>query len=364
MYKEIDYSLVYNFLNPVIWGGILIYLMIDMKRKYIKTKLTKKQIVFISLISAIHIIIYFYLGLVFGFSKSPYSHKVVDIIKNCIIEILPIIGIEIARYILTKKNKNKKRSLILITIILSLLQVNYYILLKAFSNIEELFEYIFGTFIPLIASNFLYTYITLKESYVSILIMKVPAKILELLVPILTKTNWFIIGSTELIYSIIVYLLFKFKDVENKERTKPKTTNKASKFSYTLIIIMCSILVLLVAGVFKYEPIVILSNSMKPIFERADIIIYEKADIEKLSNLSINTIIIYKLDDKYIAHRIVAKVKEEGNIKYKTKGDRNNLEDNELVEVTQIKGIYKFHIKYIGMPSILLYELFNNKSEK
>ena len=50
-------------------------------------------------------------------------------------------------------------------------------------------------------------------------------------------------------------------------------------------------------------------------------------------------------------------------IKYQTKGDSNNICDTKFVEISQIKGMYVFHIKYAGILSVWLYEIFNNEIE-
>ncbi len=105
-------------------------------------------------------------------------------------------------------------------------------------------------------------------------------------------------------------------------------------------------------GLFSYEPIVILSNSMHPTFSKGDIIIYQK---EK-NNLNIGTIIVFENKNKTIIHRLIA---DEGTI-YKTKGDNNKNVDNINISKKDIKGIYKFHIKYLGYPAIWLNNLLHN----
>ena len=57
-------------------------------------------------------------------------------------------------------------------------------------------------------------------------------------------------------------------------------------------------------------------------------------------------------------HRIVNKI-EGNNTLFETRGDNNNESDSELVQIDQVKGVYIFHIKYIGYPSLWLYDYFN-----
>ena len=137
-----------------------------------------------------------------------------------------------------------------------------------------------------------------------------------------------------------------------------------TKISYTIALILCLTLILFMLGAFKYESIAILSNSMMPTFERGDIIIFKKVNENELKEIPENSIIVYSVENKNVAHRVVKKIKKNNTVLYQTKGDRNNVADLKLVEINQIKGIYVFTIKYIGFPSIWLYSYFNEENAK
>ena len=117
-------------------------------------------------------------------------------------------------------------------------------------------------------------------------------------------------------------------------------------------------------GLFKYEPIAILSNSMHPVYNRGDAIIYEKLSDTDLKKIEKNSIILYRIDNQSVAHRVVNVIQENGSVKYQTKGDNNNAPDMDLVDPSQIQGVYVFHIKYIGYPSVWLNDLFNHQEAK
>ena len=113
-------------------------------------------------------------------------------------------------------------------------------------------------------------------------------------------------------------------------------------------------------GIFQYVPIAIVSNSMYPAFSRGDVIIFKKMTDAELEKLPENSIIVYTKENKNIAHRIVKRIEKNGTVLYQTKGDNNNAMDLQLVKTTQIKGVYVFHIKYIGFPSAWIYSYFKN----
>lgn len=95
--------------------------------------------------------------------------------------------------------------------------------------------------------------------------------------------------------------------------------------------------------IFGYAPVDVLTGSMEPVFSPGDVIIIEKnADYGK------NDIVTYTDESTLITHRIIYKT-EDG---YITKGDANNVADDELVKKSQIIGKYLFTIPYVGLLRI------------
>ena len=98
--------------------------------------------------------------------------------------------------------------------------------------------------------------------------------------------------------------------------------------TYILAIIYALIMVPIL---FKYYPLVVLSGSMEPNLKTGSIIYYHKVDKE---DLKVGDIVTYKLDDKYISHRIVGIE----NDLYTTKGDANETNDVNKIRYDNIIG--------------------------
>lgn len=133
-----------------------------------------------------------------------------------------------------------------------------------------------------------------------------------------------------------------------------------------IMIILCSIL--FVSGVilinsyakpnevpsfFGWKPFIVLSGTMETQIMTGDVAIVKKIDANELKE---NDIIAFKDDDNIvITHRIIEIIKDEnGNTKYKTKGDNNNDEDDGFVRPEQIEGIYKFRIGKLGNLALFI----------
>lgn len=362
VYLQFNNIQLYNLINPIFYILLSTYIVYQIKDSYLRVKNNKYFELKILSLVVIYLIIFFSLGFFVGFSKSPYSHEILGIFKNIWLIIIPIIGIELVRCIIVNKNRRNYLALISITILIILVEIKYNVLFANINNKELFFKYICSTILPLIASNFLYTYLSAKASYKLPFIFRIVEKITLLLLPIYPSTNWFISGSLGILTPVVVYFLFKYRYIKDETEGIRRKPSEFSKVGFVLAITASSILIAFMLGLFKYEPIAILSNSMLPTYSRGDVVVYEKLSDTDLQKLKNNSIIVYKIGNQYVAHRIIEVVKDNGVVSYRTQGDNNNAPDGRLVEISQIKGVYIFSIKYIGFPSVWLNDYFNSES--
>lgn len=79
-----------------------------------------------------------------------------------------------------------------------------------------------------------------------------------------------------------------------------------------------------------FSTLIVSSGSMNPELQIGDIII-----IKKCNDYNVNDIVTYSVNDDYlVTHRII----EKDGTTFVTKGDSNNVEDNENVSIENIKG--------------------------
>lgn len=108
-----------------------------------------------------------------------------------------------------------------------------------------------------------------------------------------------------------------------------------------------------VPSFFGWKPFIVLSGSMETQIMTGDITVVKDVNSDDLKE---NDIIAFKHnEDIVITHRIVKIIKDEdGNTKYKTKGDNNNNEDDGYVYPEQVEGIYKFRIGKLGNLALFI----------
>ena len=350
-----------NIADLVFWGLILIYLIFYIKEFHVRFHKNRKYFVYMVIISSINSVAFFYLGFIFGFLKNPYINNINLLFKNIIIKIIPIISIEFSRNIILTRNRENKFLIVIVTLLFILLEINYNTVIDLFSDREELFEYVCKEILPIISCGILYTYLTLQGSYSLPLTYRIFKELTIIMLPVIPDLDWFAYGSLFILSPTIIYFIFKYKFVKSKKDIRKRRKLYIDKITYGITIILSITLICFMLGFFKYEPITILSNSMNPALYKADVVIYKKLNDTELEKIPVGSIIIYTIGDQNIAHRVIDRIDDSRNILYKTKGDSNNVADTNLVKTNQIKGVYVFYIRYIGFPSVWLYNFLNQK---
>ena len=95
-----------------------------------------------------------------------------------------------------------------------------------------------------------------------------------------------------------------------------------------------------------YKFFIVMSGSMKSKINIGDLVIVKKVEPK---TLNINDIIAFR-DAKNIVttHRIIDIINKENDVFFETKGDNNNIKDNNLVKSNMIEGIYIVSIPKLG----------------
>lgn len=354
IYTSISFFYKINvYLNTFIWFIFVTYSFLFIKnyKRKARNLINRLQVLFI--IITIYLIIYFLLGLITGYNKSIYNHSFIGIISNIYIYILPAIFKEYIRTSLVNKNKfNFLFAIILFTI--SDLNINSFIT----SDKSLIFNRIFEIGLTMFARNTFLTFLACTSGFLCNLMYLMPLLLFQLIIPIFPSFNWYINSVLNIILPFISFIILNNLDIKSTNRISKRRVKTNSMVRYIPTVILVSFIFMFMLGIFKYQIIAIMSNSMNPIYYRGDAVIVEK--ISSISDLKVDDIIEYKINDIYVLHRIVAiEQYNNGNVLYITKGDSNTNIDKEKVKFSQIIGIVRVVIPKLGYPSVLLNEYFN-----
>lgn len=351
-----SYNLI---INPIFWialFGLSIYLFKDSKTR-IKLKKDKVQTVLIIIL--MYLIFYFLSGLFFGYSRSPYAHSILGVIKNFWSFVVIIVFQEYVRHILANNCSKRKLFYVLTTLLFILIEINFYNFENNFISGESAFKYVSSILLPIIVRNVLFTYLTLECGFEAVLAYRMPIMFANIILPIFPDLNWFIIALYELVLPFVCFIVINYMHTKKQERISRRRIRKQNPIKNIPFILVLFLFVGFVAGFFKYMPIAVMSNSMAKVINRGDMVVVEKLGKEEVKKLKKQDIIEYNLDGDVIIHRIIEVQKQkDGSVRFITMGDNNTAPDNKPVKQDQVLGKVKFKVSYIGYPVVYLNDFF------
>lgn len=325
------------------------------------TPLKKK----VNLITAILIILFFsitYLvGMFVGFLKNSYSLNAYSILNNIFSPIIIIVCTEIFRYVVINQNRNSKKMLFLITIVLTLLEI--FITIRGLSNmsLEDLFKLTTTMVLPIIAKNCVLSYLTLKVGYRPALIYRLVMDLYLFVMPVVPNIGDYMNSMIGICLPFIIYIYSARTINEYYNGVEYEFKSSAFQMADIPMLLFIAFMVCLVSGYFTYYVIGIGSESMEPKIYKGDAVLVKK--VKSKEELKVGEIIVYKNMGEDIVHRLVEVEKKGNKTFYRTKGDNNNTRDNLDIEYKDIKGIVKLKIPYIAKPSIYLKEELSRRNK-
>lgn len=144
-------------------------------------------------------------------------------------------------------------------------------------------------------------------------------------------------------------LRYDVEEISSKIKNR-KITKKIFKRVILIILIILFVVNLILSfeenthilGFYMFN---IVSESMEPTFFKDDLVVVKKIEV---SNLQKGDIITFRQEDRIISHRIVKIIIEKGKMKFITKGDNNEVQDKDSIEINNIYGKVVFSIPKIG----------------
>lgn len=156
------------------------------------------------------------------------------------------------------------------------------------------------------------------------------------------------------VFSVCEYCEACVCNVEKRgiyQNSMSKTVKKIWKGVTTVLVTLVVILALLLVGarVIGLQIFTVLSGSMEPTYHVGSLIYVKSVDYRELKA---GDVITFMLDENTVAtHRIVEVVPDEEDsaiLRYRTKGDANEVEDGSLVHYKNVIGTPVCTIPYLG----------------
>lgn len=325
-------------------------------RKDKMTSMKKNILKLVSLFLIATFLISYGAGFFTGFLSNAYSLKFPTIIDNIIAPFVLIIATEIFRYVVISANKDRKKYLVVFTIMLIIFDILMNFRTLNFGDFSDMFYTVTRDVLPIVIRNSTFSYLCYNVGFRASMLYRMVMELYVYVVPIIPDLGEYITVMMSIVLPALIYIC-TFSIIEEYEKG---VEHVFVKDGFSLIDIpiylVIIIFICLISGYFPYTLIGIGSNSMNPEISKGDAVIIKKVKNKKLKD---GEIVAYKHDEKIIVHRLVEVKKTDGKIVYKTRGDVNNTVDDIDIEFEDIKGVVKVKIPFVGYPSIWLNELMN-----
>ena len=350
-----EMNLYNELINPLMWivmCVVAIFLGKDSGLR-VRSGVNKTQSLLIVLI--IYIILYFLSGLIFGFERTPYSKDILSVLLNLWSFGSIIILQEYVRLQLVKNENKKMYSLILTTLVFFVLNLNYSNFLDNFTDFKTIFIYASSVLLPAIAESAVLTYLIYTSGVKASIIYRLFVTIPPFLIPIVPSLDWFVTAVVGVVLPLAVYIYINYVNVVKNERLSRGERKRYSPVVYIPVFALIAVFAAFVMGLFKYQPVAVLSGSMSPTFNRGDAVIINKLSKQEKNELKKGDIIQFISGTRYVVHRIYKVTNDEyGNKAFITKGDHNNAPDSDQVSLDNVIGKVSFSVPLIGYPSVWL----------
>ena len=333
---------------------IFIYNTFGMERgnKKIKTITIETTLIVILL----YVLFSMVIGLFIGFSENPIIINLESILKNTFFSVIIIFLTEMIRYIIAKKCHNTSiYPLVITTILFIIFDMLFFV--GFFSN-YTFFISLTTSIIPIIFRNILFSYLAYHVSFIPNFILRLFYAIYSYIFPILPNYNDYFISLINIFIPYLIYLLTS-NNINYYEKTKiSRNVNK--KFWYLTIVVwfLLLMLIILITGLFKYQIMAIGSYSMTPNINYGDAVVFEKVRTNRL-DLKKGDIIVFNYEGEVVVHRIVKIENISDDVVIETKGDNNKKKDKFKLSSKDVIGKVKFRIRFIGLPTVSLQEMFS-----
>lgn len=228
--------------------------------------------------------------------------------------------------------------------------------LASVQTAQEMIELATSDIVPALAQSLLLTYLAIFVGLRGQLVFRLGIVAATILPPIIPKYDWYMLGVSALLLVAAVYIVMDRVRQDHETATRPRRHHPRLAADIMFVAVMVA-LVLFMTGIFSYKPVVIMSDSMAPLFTRGSAVVVER--LHDPMDIQIGDIIQYEAENKTITHRVVAiMAAEDGSdgLVFRTKGD-NSPSVDPLVDESHVIGVIRSSLPYVGYPTVWLKEL-------
>ena len=306
-------------------------------------------------------VIYVLSGLVFTYVRNSLTSSPVSIAVNIWAYAIPIAAFEYMRHRILAATPRRLIRVAnpIIAIVLALPFMNLGQFAGSLSN-DQLAAAFFVDIVGSLATSAVLTYLALCAGLKAQLIYSLGLLAIVLLPPVIPKHDWYILGMSSVLLSIATYMVISKYSTHEPGQSRRTRTYRSSRAVSVMFVLVMVAMVMFMTGVFAYKPMVVMSNSMMPVYGRGAMVV-----VQKMSTIDIREgdIVQYEAAGKMVTHRVQQikpdPAKPDGLI-FITKGDNSPSRDKPVSQ-SQIIGVVRSAVPYVGYPTVWLQETIKGR---
>ncbi len=336
----------------IVAAAVLSYIFL--KKRPILSMNKKQIIMIISVISLLYLSLYYFTGLSFGFYKNPYAFNGDLFFTFFIPTVAVIVASEIFRYVLRAQEDKVADILCYLSCVFAELIVcsTASVAISSFSNFMDL---VVETLFPAVLANLLYHYLSKRYGYYPNIIFRAATTLYVYIIPYKPAMSESLVSFANMMVPIAIFLFIDSLYEKKRRLALGKKSRLEVPITVLAVTIMLAV-IMLISNQFRFGAYVIATESMTGELNKGDAAIYERYDDQTVIE---GQVIAFRDGKSVVIHRVNDIQIINGQTRYFTKGDANEDMDAGFIYDSNIIGLVKFKIPFIGYPTLWLRSLFS-----
>lgn len=291
-------------------------------------------------------------GVFVSFYKNPYFVSTRILLTTVLPTAALIVGSELIRArLVAQKSRVALVAAFVIGVTAELLAFGS---LRGLSSVNRAMDLIGLTLLPALTGGALYQYVAKHYGALPNIAYRAITTLYLYFIPQTTALPEALISISRILLPIGILALLRAL-YEKQWKTVQKRTQKilSSIVTWALLLVTVSV-AMLVSCQFRFGALVIATDSMTGEINVGDVVIYERYEGEPLA---VGDVIVFQRNSIKVVHRIIEVACVDGEYRYTTKGDANEVQDAGYVTEKDIIGTTDLKVPGIGYPALCFAQL-------
>lgn len=289
-------------------------------------------------------------GTFLGFYKNPYFVTAKTAFTTVLPIALLIVGSELMRVRIVTQKKNRLASAAIFVACVAA-EVLAFGSLSGFRSIHRVMDLVGMTLLPAVTGGVLYHFTAKRYGALPNIVYRVITTLYIYFIQNTTALSEALVACAKILLPLgILALLIAL--YEKRQKTVRGRGSKIASSVITWVLLLVTVATaMLVSCQFRFGALVIATDSMTGEINVGDMIVYERYEGEPLA---VGDVIVFQRNSIKVVHRVIEVDCVEGEYRYTTKGDHNEVRDAGYVTEKDIIGTTNVKLPGVGYPALWL----------